>query len=264
VPDVPDWTEAVEVTGGSTGGYASLTGPGQTTTPGDLTQAGGLTVSDPGTTGLQVFVPEAEIHSFGTMTIETAGADPILLSAGGLVSDDGSHIKLAPDSAGFPNQIVFTSFNTNAGAGVLDITGNTQSVPGGAWATTLFQVDGFEVLTPAPGSTNSAGFIAFGDFYPAGSGGIQFETLSSFFVGMGQTFQVQAIVTTPHTLRVVDDSQPNPGVTIAGNTSQKVGFYGVTPKAQITVTGSRGGNAALTSLLSALGSLGIIQDSTTP
>ena len=42
----------------------------------------------------------------------------------------------------------------------------------------------------------------------------------------------------------------------------KVGF-GVTPVSRPTVTGSRGGNAALTSLLSALASLGLITNSTT-
>jgi hypothetical protein len=43
--DFPDWTVAAQVTGGSAGGYASLTGPGQTATPGELTQAGSLVVN---------------------------------------------------------------------------------------------------------------------------------------------------------------------------------------------------------------------------
>ena len=42
-----------------------------------------------------------------------------------------------------------------------------------------------------------------------------------------------------------------------------LGFYGVTGITQPTVTGSRGGNAALHSLLSALANLGLIIDSTT-
>jgi hypothetical protein len=45
--------------------------------------------------------------------------------------------------------------------------------------------------------------------------------------------------------------------------SGKVGFYGVVPVAKPTVTGSRGGNAALTSLLGVLASLGLITDGTT-
>lgn len=43
--DFPDWTVAAQVTGGSAGGYASLTGPGQTTTPGLLDQAGGFDIT---------------------------------------------------------------------------------------------------------------------------------------------------------------------------------------------------------------------------
>lgn len=43
-----------------------------------------------------------------------------------------------------------------------------------------------------------------------------------------------------------------------------VGFYGVAPAARQTVTGSRGGNAALTSLLTALATIGLIVDSTSP
>jgi hypothetical protein len=42
-----------------------------------------------------------------------------------------------------------------------------------------------------------------------------------------------------------------------------LGFYGVTPIPQITVTGARGGNAALQSLLEALEDLGLINDTTT-
>lgn len=43
----------------------------------------------------------------------------------------------------------------------------------------------------------------------------------------------------------------------------KQGFYATTPIAKPTVTGSRGGNAALASLCTALASLGLITDSTT-
>lgn len=42
-----------------------------------------------------------------------------------------------------------------------------------------------------------------------------------------------------------------------------LGFYGATAAAKPTVTGSRGGNAALASLLTALSTLGLITDSTT-
>ncbi|MGW3144840.1 hypothetical protein ACWDG1_09195 [Streptomyces sp. NPDC001177] len=42
--------------------------------------------------------------------------------------------------------------------------------------------------------------------------------------------------------------------------ANQIGFYGATPASKPTVTGSRGGNAALASLLSALATLGLITD----
>jgi hypothetical protein len=41
-----------------------------------------------------------------------------------------------------------------------------------------------------------------------------------------------------------------------------IGFYGTTPQAKPTITGSRGGNVALTNLLTALSVRGLITDST--
>ncbi len=42
-----------------------------------------------------------------------------------------------------------------------------------------------------------------------------------------------------------------------------IGFFATTPAAKPTVSGSRGGNAALASLLTGLAGLGLITDSTT-
>ncbi|TVZ96518.1 hypothetical protein [Streptomyces sp. BK340] len=58
---------------------------------------------------------------------------------------------------------------------------------------------------------------------------------------------------------VFSDSPFGGGHTLTGTTA---GFYGAAPVAQQTVTGSRGGNAALASLLSKLASLGLIVDGT--
>ena len=57
-------------------------------------------------------------------------------------------------------------------------------------------------------------------------------------------------------------------VTFAGNPiidvrANRLGLFGVSPVTRPDVTGSRGGNAALASLLTALDSLGVITDSTT-
>jgi hypothetical protein len=53
------------------------------------------------------------------------------------------------------------------------------------------------------------------------------------------------------------------GIAIGFDASDDIGFFGATPIAQPTVTGSRGGNAALASLLTALADLGLIVDSST-
>lgn len=52
-------------------------------------------------------------------------------------------------------------------------------------------------------------------------------------------------------------------VSLMSSTSDKFGVYGATPVAQQTVTGSRGGNAALASLLTKLANYGWIVDSST-
>lgn len=52
-------------------------------------------------------------------------------------------------------------------------------------------------------------------------------------------------------------------VEIARNSADTLGFYAATPVAKPTVTGSKGGNAALASLLTALSSLGLVTDSST-
>jgi hypothetical protein len=44
--------------------------------------------------------------------------------------------------------------------------------------------------------------------------------------------------------------------------SQQIGFYGTTKKSKQTVTGSKGANAALTSLMAALSTIGLVTDST--
>lgn len=53
------------------------------------------------------------------------------------------------------------------------------------------------------------------------------------------------------------------GTKIGTTSSDKIGIWGATPIARPTVTGAKGGNAALTSLLTQLAAAGLITDSTT-
>lgn len=52
-------------------------------------------------------------------------------------------------------------------------------------------------------------------------------------------------------------------IRLMNSSTDKIGFHGSTPVAKQTVSGSRGGNAALASLLTALANLGLITNSTT-
>lgn len=52
------------------------------------------------------------------------------------------------------------------------------------------------------------------------------------------------------------------GTKVGNSVTETVGFYGSTGSAKLTVTGSKGGNAALTSLIAQLVALGLITDST--
>lgn len=58
-------------------------------------------------------------------------------------------------------------------------------------------------------------------------------------------------------------SGTNTGDDVSVPVNGNVGFYGATPVTQPTVTGSRGGNAALASLLTELATMGLIVDSST-
>lgn len=63
-------------------------------------------------------------------------------------------------------------------------------------------------------------------------------------------------------IRFITDGNPD-GTVIGQTASEKLGFYGKNPPVvKPAVTGSKGSNAALTSLMAALVSLGLVTDST--
>ena len=64
------------------------------------------------------------------------------------------------------------------------------------------------------------------------------------------------------TVKQVSNGNPD-GSTLGQDDADKISFHGATPVVRQTVTGSRGGNAALASLLTALDAIGAIIDNTT-
>ena len=91
-------------------------------------------------------------------------------------------------------------------------------------------------------------------------------TVHSFVIGEG-TGDVSWYMngSTANSLKVAGDGIFWSGnAQVAGDTNlQRVGFYGTAASAKQTVTGSKGGNVALTGLLNALAAMGLITDSTT-
>lgn len=59
------------------------------------------------------------------------------------------------------------------------------------------------------------------------------------------------------------DSPSFTGEVTLGSGTSAIGFFGATPTARPTVSGARGGNTALTSLLAALAALGLVTDAST-
>lgn len=100
--DFPDWTVAAQVTGGGSGGYASLTGAGQTVTPGELDQAGTFKVTaGDATFGVGVASPPF------TDAIEMGTSGPVNITAGG--------IDVATNVGTFTTGIAGWSFTTDPG-----------------------------------------------------------------------------------------------------------------------------------------------------
>jgi len=90
---------------------------------------------------------------------------------------------------------------------------------------------------------------------------------SSVALSIGCNFGAYFIMTnsssTMRAIAATKISLESAWVAVGDDPSHAVGFYGSAHQAQQTVTGSRGGNAALASLLAALANFGLIVDGTT-
>lgn len=89
-----------------------------------------------------------------------------------------------------------------------------------------------------------------GSYFDATPAGISFKMIGNDFSAVTAGTEAEGSVTYTTTYG---------GLKVTGN----VGFYDTTPIAKPTVTGAKGGNAALTSLCTALANLGLITNSTT-
>jgi hypothetical protein len=98
-------------------------------------------------------------------------------------------------------------------------------------------------------STNAAGYLS-----------LYSRNASTGLVEVLRLNELQQVVVTDASDVVLGSTT---GTKLGTASSQKLGFWGATPIARPTVTGSRAGNAALASLLTQLAAEGLIVDSTT-
>jgi hypothetical protein len=144
-------------------------------------------------------------------------------------------------------------------ANAVAITGGTingTSIGATAQSTGRFTTVGVGTTSPAYRfgvSNNGAQGLEFdsdGAAFGAGSTGIlAYDRVAAGYVAL-------TVAASSITLRATNTPR-----IVANGTG--IGFFGATPVAKPTVTGSRGGNAALASALTALASEGLITDSTT-
>lgn len=178
---------------GGGGGYASLTGPGQTVTPGALTQAGPFTVD--GDFGVS--------DSPTTFAVTTSG--------------------IAGNTSGGSRLISFIAGNGNVACGV-----------------------GFGA---ALGITGGSG------------NGATVEALNNGSINISSTNGQPVTIVASHDLLL---SSANTGTIVGSALGDSVGFFGISGTTRPFINGSRGGNAALAALLTALDAMGLIHDATTP
>lgn len=305
---VERWASGIKLPSGGGGAYASLTGPGETTTPGDLHQAGGFFVDDSAGTGIYFnstgggfywhSTADPTTHASGGVYIDDTGTGATGGPAGFLqIQTDGElHINSGQGShsmAGYPVSGMYIK-NTgygNPGADGLYITNSsdggmfiTDGGKAGSPALGIFVQTQtyFGVLQGGGGNTISTGIelqannngttvlmnnlglnLSYTVFGNPSAGtylnlGPNIATLhadvGTVYIQSNDTMVLGADLSVTTNICQLQLCQPNDFLAFFTNTG------GATKR---TVTGSRGGNAALTSLLTALNQYGLINNSTT-
>lgn len=270
--DYPDWTEAAEVVGGSGGGgsYPNLTGTGSpegvvTATPGQTYEdtstgviwqkrfntdatgwgfeidsgTGGIALNDnnAGNIGITSGGGIVVSCSGGALQLATGGNQAVWLNPGSSTAAAEIWLEPTDNSLASVNQVKLVSSDSVLSTGFLRVVaGHTGNVHPFA-PTLVIQADGLEIQTPVDTANDSG--INIHDTGTAGIGVVVQSNNGQVHIAGGGGVVVN----------------------VGNNT---LGFYGSAPGARPTVTGSRGGNAALASLLTGLANLGLIINSSTP
>jgi hypothetical protein len=198
---------------------------------------------DFGAAGLTLTIPAS-----GTAVLGTGAANRVATwsgtntqSSNANLTWDGTWFQVTGRVAVGPNTTADTTpalYFNKAGQAAFDMhnttTGGTPST-GARWRLFVDNVGG------------GGGDLTFG-FYDVANGAVRFGITNGGAMLVGRTSGLTG----------AGDLDVNGNVRIGGN----VGFYTTTPQAKQTVSGSRGGNAALASLCTALATLGLITNST--
>lgn len=84
-------------------------------------------------------------------------------------------------------------------------------------------------------------------------------------VGLGSSLAIAGGQLVIDTNAIAPAESPSfTGAVHIGNSASSLGFFGASPSARPSVSGSRGGNPALASLLAALAGLGLVTDASVP
>ncbi|MGQ9369011.1 hypothetical protein [Azospirillum sp. ST 5-10] len=210
-------------------------------------------------------------------------------------------VRVPPGSAAAPSLAFAGDPDTGTFRPAEDVVGiavgGTERVRVASWSVSLGGAPGLESLRVVPianaanwvqvaGSVTGNGFVTVaaqgGDsdvslrLQGKGNGGISFDTAGGRQMRIahiaGATSWIEAVgsaITSPALYANAASGSATLALYGKGTggvrletVSGRIGFYGATPQPKLNVTGSRGGSAALQSLLTALATLGLISDGT--
>lgn len=255
---------------GAAGGVAGLDSNGNLSVTARIVQVGpthyGYTDLDAGgPNSAYVIVDKANTASDASIVLRDQGA---VRAEVGIAGDDDLHVKTAAGAAGsevFTDRLIVKANGTSWFPGKLGV---------GTVPAEQLQISKSEpaarVIAKIENANSGAG--SKGVEIELSGNGVDWGFGTDAGLNGGNNFFVQdnvagypprMLIDTNGNIGVGTDS-PTTKLDVHGNAvfTGSVGFNGTAPVAKPTVTGSRGGNAAVASLLTALASLGLITDST--
>ena len=287
---------------GGTGGVSISATPGVNTpnpAAGQIlvNSAAGMSLTDSSVNGIELLASNGgaflSLGPFGGTLTGNAGPNQpqVALASNGSVSVQNQHSSIAIDGAS--GEIVFSAGNVNSSSGIAILNAGVNGIvlsdssAGGVVLQSFHTGTGIALSStggaPISMSATGGGNISIGGtssfptllieqqsgaafFYcSTGWSGSVPGTPGYFAVNVGTNIATgtgNIVLAATGSLMVEAADGSGPVMQVATGNKQ-IGVFGHTPTGRQTVTGSKGGNAALASLLSALAAFGWITDSST-